>query len=304
MNKEISSKELEMLSDYLDGQLTGKVHLAFEAHLQSDPELLKELEGFKHTRLLLQQLSRKRAPRNFFVTPEMLPKPRPVHLFPVFRLASALAGIFLVVAFAGDLLFGTAPQSTVAGLAPLAMQSESRTSNSSSYQNSPLIRWVKPTEESLSQGILSGLGGGYGGGPASTTDNQLNTAIPDTPGPVGTEILPPPPSDTPSPASTEGLPTEPSLKAVESPTIEDLPLVSNPSDLNLTGGTVQDQYQSGPILGINPIEGAKDSSALKSRASPKLDIPRSTIHVIEGILGLVTVLAGLGAFLFYRRENL
>ena len=157
MNREISSKQLEMLSGYLDGHLTGKERLAFEAHLQSDPELMKELEGFRHTRLLLQQLSRKRAPRNFFVTPEMLPKPRTVHLFPVFRLASALAGIFLVVAFAGDLLFGVAPQSTVEGLAPLAMQSQSRNANSYSNQNSPLIVWGTPTPGGLSLGAQSGL---------------------------------------------------------------------------------------------------------------------------------------------------
>ena len=288
MTKEISSKVLEQLSSYLDGQLTEKERTNFEAQLQSDPKLREEFEGLRRTRMLLQQLPKKRVPRNFFITPEMLPKPAvTLRLFPVFRLASAIAVILLVVVFAGDLWVGKAPQSAAATNAPLlAVQSISKSANNSSNSNPSIILWESPTPGGYQLGAQSGLGGSGGGASASRLAPTPGTNFQETPAPGGTEVVPPPAAGTPGALTSEGLTDFASPQTDETP-----------------AGTTEDQYASGPILGVNPTEGASQAFDLLQGTRHNFELPRPTLHVVEGILGLLVVIAGVGAFYFYRREH-
>lgn len=108
MVTKFSDRDWEALSAYLDGQLTSKDRARLDIRLEDDPDLRAAIEDLHRTRLMLRSLSEIRAPRNFALTPEMAGirsgTRQPPNAYPVLRLASALAAIFFIVVFVGDLV--------------------------------------------------------------------------------------------------------------------------------------------------------------------------------------------------------
>ena len=108
MTTQITPRDWEFLSAYLDGELKDKEKKLLEDRVRLDENLRLSLESLQHTRAALRSQPIQRAPRNFTLTPEMagMDKRRsqagPV--FPVMRLASVLATIFLVVISVGNLI--------------------------------------------------------------------------------------------------------------------------------------------------------------------------------------------------------
>jgi anti-sigma factor RsiW len=121
----ISPRDWEALSAYLDNQLGPKDRAQLETRLGANPDLRAALDDLRRTRAILRSQPRLRAPRNFTLTPAMVgghrrSRPLPV-AYPMLRLASALATIFFVVLFIGNLaLRNFAPQSMQVALAPQA----------------------------------------------------------------------------------------------------------------------------------------------------------------------------------------
>jgi hypothetical protein len=107
MTKNISMREWETLSAYLDEQLPAKERARLETRLSQAPELRSALEDLRRTRAVLRSQPRVRAPRNFTLTPDMVgikPKPaRRAPAYPFFRFASALAGFLFLLVLVGDL---------------------------------------------------------------------------------------------------------------------------------------------------------------------------------------------------------
>jgi anti-sigma factor RsiW len=93
--------DAENLSAYLDGQLSPPEVAALESRLAADPELRAILAQLREARGTLRALPRRRAPRNFRLTPTnprlRAPVPR---LVPIFSYASALATLFFLGAIA------------------------------------------------------------------------------------------------------------------------------------------------------------------------------------------------------------
>ncbi len=97
-------RNLETLSAYLDGELTGKERVRIEGLLQEDENLRTWYEELKRTRSVLRSAPTLRAPRNYYLTPEMVgQKEKPGRAFPILRFASAFAAFLLVLLFLGDL---------------------------------------------------------------------------------------------------------------------------------------------------------------------------------------------------------
>jgi anti-sigma factor RsiW len=98
-------RDVELLSAYLDGQLSQADVARLQTRLKSDPQLASVYEQLGQSRALLRKLPARRAPRNFTLTRQMAgvkaPTPRS---FPLFRFASALAGLLLVLTFAANAL--------------------------------------------------------------------------------------------------------------------------------------------------------------------------------------------------------
>ena len=100
MNTQPDSREWETLSAYLDNALSPTEKQRLEARLQTSPELKQILQELRITRALLRSVPRRRAPRNFTLTPQMAGihrQQRPAWLVPVFSMSSALATLLLVI---------------------------------------------------------------------------------------------------------------------------------------------------------------------------------------------------------------
>ena len=131
MNSQLSSRDWEYLSAYLDRQLKPKEIASLETRLSIDPVLSAALGELQRTRDALRSLPRMRAPRNFTLTPQMvgqrsslrqrsLLRARPaLRLAPVFGFASALATFLLVLVIAGDFLGILTPATKPVAQAPV-----------------------------------------------------------------------------------------------------------------------------------------------------------------------------------------
>jgi anti-sigma factor RsiW len=124
-----SSRDLELLSTYLDGQLSQSSRARLETRIQADPALASALEELRQTRALLRSTPHRRAPRNFTLTPRMAGIRPPVpRLVPALSWASAVAMLLFIftlgAGLVGQLSVGTAARSAAApmgyGAGPLA----------------------------------------------------------------------------------------------------------------------------------------------------------------------------------------
>jgi hypothetical protein len=124
MKNQITSRDYELLTAYLDNQLGSQERARLESRLNADPEFQKELHEIGKTRLLLRSLPSLKAPRNYFVSPELSVKPVAVRLnlrlAPAYGIVSAIATILLVLVIFGNRLLTSA---TPVALAPAPVAS-------------------------------------------------------------------------------------------------------------------------------------------------------------------------------------
>lgn len=96
----MNQRDLELLSTYLDGQLTPSDATRLEARLLVEPDLRSVLRDLRSARSMLRQLPMRKAPRNFRLTPKMVGNNPPLpRVYPAFRFTSALATILLFLSF-------------------------------------------------------------------------------------------------------------------------------------------------------------------------------------------------------------
>ena len=104
----INQRDIELLSAYLDGQLSPSDSARLESRLHSDRELVSVLDDLRAARTLLRKLPQRRAPRNFTLTRKMVglnpPLPR---AYPAFRFATVVATLLFFFTFGVNTL---APQ--------------------------------------------------------------------------------------------------------------------------------------------------------------------------------------------------
>jgi anti-sigma factor RsiW len=109
-----SFHDMEILSAYLDGQLSSSDRTRLEKRIHTDENLAEALKALRHTRTLLLQTPHRRAPRNFTLTPKMAGIRAPVpRLVPVFSWASAVA-LLLFIFTLGTSLIGQIASGTAA----------------------------------------------------------------------------------------------------------------------------------------------------------------------------------------------
>ncbi|MEW6402612.1 MAG: hypothetical protein AB1649_12485 [Chloroflexota bacterium] len=109
-------RDIELLSAYLDGQLSPSESQRLESRVSSDPNLRAVLDDLREARSLLRQLPARKAPRNFTLTRQMVGLKPPVpRVYPAFRFATALAALLLFATFAINAL---SPSVTMRAAAP------------------------------------------------------------------------------------------------------------------------------------------------------------------------------------------
>jgi hypothetical protein len=108
MTTQITLRDWETLSAYLDDQLGAPESHELESRLRNNPELSQGLEELRRTRMILRSLPKLRAPRNFTLTPSMAGQrggaSTPSGFYPILRLAATLATLFFLIVTAGGLV--------------------------------------------------------------------------------------------------------------------------------------------------------------------------------------------------------
>ena len=130
MTKQLSTHDWEILSAYLDGELTSQEKTRLEHSLQQRIDLQQALDELRRTRIILRSAARVRAPRNFSLTPAMVgelkPSRKPLFSFNTLRLSSALASVLLVLTVIGEWFSFSGPLATqVAMVSEPAAEAES-----------------------------------------------------------------------------------------------------------------------------------------------------------------------------------
>ena len=118
----------ELLSAYLDDQLSAEERARLEARLATDPALQVELDALRHTVVLVRDLPPVPIPCNFILPQTMAARPRPSRpprprlawAAPLLTVATAAVSLLFVVVLAGDLLLsGVGRLATAPGAEPL-----------------------------------------------------------------------------------------------------------------------------------------------------------------------------------------
>ena len=110
----------ELLSSYLDGALDIAERRRTEAFLQSCPACATDLADLRSIRALLRELPAPVPPRSFTLD-QSVARPR-LRLFPIFRSASLVAALLLVVVLGVDVLGRDSRMAATTALAPAAGQ--------------------------------------------------------------------------------------------------------------------------------------------------------------------------------------
>jgi anti-sigma factor RsiW len=92
----MKQRDLELLSSYLDGQLSPSDSARLESRLASDPNLRAVMDDLREARSLLRRLPSRKAPRNFTLTRKMVGQNPPMpRAYPVFRFVTTIATLLL-----------------------------------------------------------------------------------------------------------------------------------------------------------------------------------------------------------------
>lgn len=123
----LSDQDFELLSAYLDGELSTTEQAAIEARLRDEPALRHALDELRMLIAAVRDLPTITAPRDFTLTPEMVRQPAPTRIifFRALRVISAVssAAAVLLIALGIGLLLMKSPAANTVGrsLSPSAV---------------------------------------------------------------------------------------------------------------------------------------------------------------------------------------
>jgi hypothetical protein len=278
MKLNYSPKDWQLLSNYLDGQLTNREVSIVETRLKSEPQLKHTLMEMQQTRYLLQHAKKVPVPRSFTLTPEMAAQIRPARkpLFPFFSFASVIATIFLVIVilfeFLPGMLSGVMSQKSAASNEMLAMEAAPMAEEALDSATPPLIiEWGRPAG-------AYGMGGGGG-------DAGMLAAPPVGGGNEMEPEMPEMPAEEPAPAAEE-----------------ERSVTKQADSEPITG--------AGPILGIRSAEetDAFNNSVLNilresgNEPIPTLSEPFPWLRVSQIFLGSIAIIFAITAIILRKRS--
>jgi hypothetical protein len=197
MNNQITARDYELISAYLDNQLSDKDRALLESRLKSEPILQAELHEISKTRQLLKSLPVLRAPRNYFIQAEAIQTRPTLRLAPVFGIVSAVASVVLAMVIFGSTFFSS---SNPVAMAPAAQNVVETQVVQQEIQRSEVVQ-ATPTQEAPMTMLAAP--------PIAPTNppEVLEKALePGIPTPTTIYLFAVPPESTPenSPTSVEG----------------------------------------------------------------------------------------------------
>ncbi len=335
MRTQISPRDWQLLSEYVDHQLEDGVRTRLEQRLEREPELQAALESLRRVRAVLRSAPAYRAPRSFAITPQMLPARRSAFSWvPALGVTSVLAAMLLVVSFLLQWVpAASAPMAAKEVSAPAEM-AEMAVAVTGAAEQAPtpvIVYWGGPrvVQQDMGRGGMGGVGGG-GGAPGMTV--FLPTPLPavqklaqPTEAYMQTENIQPVPGEqveTPAAVEEENYATEGALLAPAEPQPEGTPAplpeateipMAAPSEAAPTpvmeGVPALPPQPGGPILGISkavsptflPSETTPPSQRVDT-GEPRVSAARvalSGLSLVQVVLAAVAVLTGLVALILY-----
>ncbi|MEI7848885.1 MAG: hypothetical protein WCK35_24000 [Chloroflexota bacterium] len=118
-NQPTSFRDAELISAYLDNQLSKYDRVRIESRLKIEPDLSKLLGEITQTKLLIHKLQSRRVPHNFTLTLKTVGVKPPLPKFiPFFQLSSVLAGILFFFSLTANLSVPVLNNFQVAPAAP------------------------------------------------------------------------------------------------------------------------------------------------------------------------------------------
>jgi len=108
----LSSKEWELISAYIDGELNAQEKARMEERIKTHPEYQQAIDGLRRTKAILQKTPVRKVPRNFTLT---LADVQTAHLprwIPTMQWASAAVALVAVFLFAYQMVPGFTGQKT------------------------------------------------------------------------------------------------------------------------------------------------------------------------------------------------
>ncbi|HLB49305.1 MAG TPA: hypothetical protein VJL59_20025 [Anaerolineales bacterium] len=187
-------RDTELLSAYLDNQLSAAERAKLERRLETDSELRAALDGLRYVKTSLASLPKVKPPRNFILTPQRVgqkgrTQSRVSSLIPVLNWATAVAAVLFAVLIATDLSGGrrltsaqpvAAPEVAVVQEAPSAA-AEMDAANAAEKSLTPtpegalslMAPAAVPSGEPLTGSGGEGGGGGEPAGPVPPSGEPL-----------------------------------------------------------------------------------------------------------------------------------
>lgn len=276
------SNDWLLLSAYLDGEITAREKEKLERRLSANPQLREKLNELKTTRAMIRSLPRKKAPRSFALTPEMVRQRKTSGWLSLLGLTSAASAILAMVLlffqfapgilFNGGMMAASEPQQEIAMFAEESAEGESEPE---------IIYWGGPPAP-----LPEGMGGGDASEMVPYQEAPLYEApqaiAPKEPPGVEEEAMPAPVEQI---APDEESPAEPALSSE-----------AEEETADREAGAVN------PILGILPTPEAKDLSMTPYNApqSETVSAEKATITVVILLAGLALA-SGVAAFILWRR---
>lgn len=298
-------QEWQILSAYIDDQLSSKEKAALEARLEKEDDLQKALEELRQTKTLLRMLPDKRVPHNFTLSPDMVADRLPAasRLFPLFSLSSALATVLLVI----SIIFQWG-----VGVSPPAMQSAPATEMAAADEKAveeeappAIILWgeqnyaLKPVEGK------GGSGGGNGNEPALDMVAMPTVAGPEiAESPIEEQLTAPeaesPQREMPAPVEEqeEGQPQAESLPAEES-AAQLMEAAPKEPGSDLEDGT-------GPILGLpSEEEAGKIILPTEDTGQYRVVTPEEPgrLPLLQILLGGLALVSGAAAIFLHLKNR-
>jgi len=293
MNNKYSAQDWQLISAYLDGQLSPKEKTRLEARLGSETALKQAFLDIRQTKLLLSHAKTIKAPRNFTLTEEQARSIKPVRtlrFLPILSISSALATIMMIFAIFFELSSGPRMTANVA-MEPaaeiLSMQAAPQMDSSrevNDQTNPMIIQWGSGA---------TGMGGGGGGGDA--TSLAIGGGAPDYTAKSGSEL--------------------PGMGGADPGAINTVPLPEAPTESVLSASpeeVAEPIVGTGPILGIRTEDEAStynqavmeilEEQANASKSSIPSAIPM--IRWVQTGLALVALVTGGIALLLWRKSKI
>ena len=287
---QLSSRELQLLSASLDGELSKKDQKNADRLLREHPAAGSSVEKLSYVKTALSLLPTRKVPRNFTISAEEVGRNFTPSLAGVLKYASAVSAALLAVVLAFDFIVVYRISASGSGLARSAVETTFEEKNGLNFEEEiPIITW-QPAAPLAGDGSEIEGEGGENGGLDMQSEVPLSEAI-----------------TAPSEEQTEGMPfTARESTAAEA---EQLPQVAEQEPqadaAKSDQETASPEAESDPILNIPPAEGKVTIEQAVDEISEPVEEVREivSLRVLEiGLAGLAVTTALVAGFLRRRRR--